>query len=240
MNVETRDHAAPVAGHLASMDLTFELHFAVPLFDLPEHRAKLLKALHETLKGPFAFDTDDVELSQGNTLSEFRVTVSVLSGRAAIDVLPESLSMSFSALPRMAALHPSRRVTDSAYQAVTDSVGDAEVSLTSIRVFMRVDLEQEYSAQDHLNGVCESRLFDFSGLGEALQYHEIKFYMRDEDDSWRISCHAHGDLEHESRLNVSIFAIYDEDGAIDGLEEQTNHLERVVADLFPQIGVNMQ
>ena len=239
MNVETRVHAPPVPGRLASMDLTFELHFTVPLFDLPERRADLLRALHDTLPAPFAFDTDDIGLSQGDTLSEFRVSVSVLYGKAKIVISPESIEMSFFEMPRIAFLNPSRRVFESAQQAVTNFSRDAEITLTSISVFLRVDLDQEYSARDHLNNACQSRLLDFSGFGNTLQYHEIKFDIRDEDDSWSVSCHARGDLKQESRLNVSFLALYNEDGRIDGLEDKTNHLERLVTDLLPQIGVNM-
>ena len=239
MNVETRVHAPPVPGRLASMDLTFELHFTVPLFDLPERRADLLRALHDTLPAPFAFDTDDIGLSQGDTLSEFRVSVSVLYGKAKNVISPESIEMSFFEMPRIAFLNPSRRVFESAQQAVTNFSRDAEITLTSISVFLRVDLDQEYSARDHLNNACQSRLLDFSGFGNTLQYHEIKFDVRDEDVSWSVSCHARGDLKQESRLNVSFFALYKEDGRIDGLEDKTNHLERLVTDLLPQIGVNM-
>ena len=239
MNVETRVHAPPVPGRLASMDLTFELHFTVPLFDLPERRADLLRALHDTLPAPFAFDTDDIGLSQGDTLSEFRVSVSVLYGKAKIVISPESIEMSFFEMPRIAFLNPSRRVFESAQQAVTNFSRDAEITLTSISVFLRVDLDQEYSARDHLNNACQSRLLDFSGFGNTLQYHEIKFDVRDEDVSWSVSCNAREDLKQESRLNVSFFALYKEDGRIDGLEDKTNHLERLVTDLLPQIGVNM-
>ena len=239
MNVETRVHAPPVSGRLASMDLTFELHFTVPLFDLPERRANLLRALHDTLPEPFAFGADDIRLSQGHTLSEFRVSVSVFYDKAKIDISPESIEMSFFEMPRIAFLHPSRRVVESAQQAVTSFSRDAEITLTSISVFLRVDLDQEYSARDHLNNVCQSRLLDFSGFGNPIQSHEIKFDVTGEDDSWSVSCHARRDLEQESRLNVSFFALYDEDGRIDGLEDQTNHLERLVADLLPQFGVNM-
>ena len=239
MNVETRVHAPPVPGRLASMDLTFELHFTVPLFDLPERRADLLRALHDTLPEPFAFDTDDISLSQGDTLSEFRVSVSVFYGNAKIDISPESIEMSFFEMPRIEFLQPSRRVIESAQQAVTKFSRDVEITFTSINVFLRVDLDQEYSARDHLNNVCQQPPFDFSGFGNTLQHHEIQFDVRDEDDSWSVSCHARGDLKQESRLNVSFFAIYDEDGRIDGLEDKTNHLERLVTDLLPQIGVNM-
>lgn len=95
MNVETRVHAPPVPGRLASMDLTFELHFAVPLFDLPERRADLLRALHDTLPEPFAFDTDDISLFQGDTLSEFRVSVSVFYGNAKMIFLLNQLKCHF-------------------------------------------------------------------------------------------------------------------------------------------------
>ena len=240
MNVGIPLHAAPVAGRLASMDLTFELHFTVPLFDLPERRAELLRALHDALPGPFTFDSDDVELSQGSALSDFQVTVGVLYGNAKISISPELLGMSFSALSRMALLHPSRLVIESAYAAVNHATQNAEVNFSSIGAFLRVDLEQETSVRDHLNNVCQSRLFDFSGFGDTLQYHEIKFEMRDENDSWRISCHAHGELEQESRLGLSVFALYDEDGTLDGLENHTNHLERAVTDLLPQLGVSLQ
>ena len=239
MNVETRVHAPLVPGRLASMDLTFELHFTVPLFDLPERRADLLRALHDTLPEPFAFDTDDISLSQGDTLSEFRVSVSVFYGNAKIDISPESIEMLFLEMPRIEFLQLSRRVIESAQQAVTSFSRDAEIAFTSIGVFLRVDLDQECSARDHLNNVCQSRPLDFSGFGNTLQHHEIQFDVRDVDDSWSVSCHARGDLKQESRLNVSFFAIYDEDGRIDGLENQINHLERLVTGLLPQIGVNM-
>lgn len=240
MNVGVPLHAAPVAGRLASMDLTFELHFVVPLFDLPERRAELLRALHNALPGPFLFDTEDVKLGQGNALSDFQLAISVLYGNAEISISPESLDMSFSGLPKMTFLHPSRGVIDSAYAAVTDVIQHAEVSFSSISAFLHVDTEQGTSVRDHLNNVCQSRLFDFSGLGDTLQYHEIKFEIRDENDSWRISCHASGDLEQESRLRLSVFAVYDEDGTTAGLENHTSHLERMVTSLLPQIGVNLQ
>ena len=170
---------------------------------------------------------------------QLRISVSVLYGKAKIVISPESIEMSFFEMPRIAFLNPSRRVFESAQQAVTNFSRDAEITLTSISVFLRVDFDQEYSARDHLNNACQSRLLDFSGFGNTLQYHEIKFDVRDEDDSWSVSCHARGDLKQESRLNVSFFALYNEDGRIDGLEDKTNHLERLVTDLLPQIGVNM-
>ena len=240
MSVETGVHATSVAGRLTSMDLTFELDFTIPLFDLPECQAELLRVLHDTLPGPFKFDASDVEISQGTELSGFKMSISVVDGNARIEVSPESLSMSFLGLPNMSFLQPCQPVVDLAHQAVTNSVQDAEVDLISIDVFLRVNLEEEHSAQDHLNDVLQSRFFDFSNLGETLQDHEIKFSMRDKDDSWRVSCHARADLERESLLNVSIFGIYDADDTISELGDETNHLESVVTCLLPQIGVNMK
>ena len=240
MNVPTRAPAAQVAGRLSSMDLSFEVHLETPLFDLPERRANLLRALHRPGLRPFNFETDDVEISEGGTLSEFRMAIGLFDGKAKIEIAPETLGVSFHGLPKLESLEPCRQVLERALDTMTNVFPDGKADMAVIDLSLHVDLENERSASLHLNEVSHAPPFDFSKLGKTLQYQEIKFAVEDEADSWRVNCNVRGVPTVESRLNVSLFAMYDVDDTTDGLETHVAHLNRLIADLLPQIGVDLQ
>jgi hypothetical protein len=133
-----------------------------------------------------------------------------------------------------------RQLVNSTLESLTNSLSELEIAMTTIDATLLVDLDGANSVSDHLNHQFPAPFFSFFDPGSTIQHREVKFDMRNMDDTWRMACHVRKDFEQDTRLVLSCFALFDEDEEIGGLEGSTRHLEHVITELLPQIGVTLR
>ena len=227
--------------HLASMDFEYEVNFATPSFDLTARRPEVLRALHKEFETLHSFDAEDVQVSDGNRLSDGRISISLFGGNATIEITAEEFRVVFNNLPGWDYLPGlCQRCVESATRAIVEAMPGSELGIVAIDVALRMNTGKVESAQYLLNRIARAESFDFSGFGDVTHSHDVKFTIQNDEEQWIAGFYATGDHTDEFSLTLSCYTLYEEDGKFLGLEAQVGHVDKMIRTLLPQIGMSLQ
>ena len=226
---------------LASMNFEYEGHFRAPSFDLTTRRPELLRALHKELEPLYSFDAEDVQVSDGNRLSDDRISISLFDGNATIEITADEFRMVFNNLPELNFLPDlCQKCITSATRAIVDSMQESEIGAVAVDVTLRLNIDNVEPARHLLNRIARADSFDFSDLGAVSRYHDVKFEIENDEEQWMTFLHAYRALADESSLILSCYTLYGEDGRFRDLEAQMGHVDKMIRSLLPQFGMDLQ
>lgn len=220
-------------------DLTYEANFSVPSFDLPGLGTALLRSLYEHINPLSPINTADMHVLGGSSLSDVRVQVAVFNGHGLIDVRPDGLSINFRGLQDPGHFATCMNCISLSEEATRRTLPDFEVDAVALRPTLFLELDDKTKrASSHLATVTGAVApLDLEEFGNPAQHPGMNLEIENTEQGWNAIFNAYRDSREEASLIVSCYARYSEHGAIRGLEQRADHLERLLGTLLRGIGL---
>lgn len=212
------------------MNVTYDVEFAAPAFDLPIKNTSILKIFYETIHPQFPINVRDMRVDGGNLLSDVRVRVTLFNGNSVIDISADKMSLVFNNLRTKEDLTICRDCIFLSEESLQKSLPDVPVRNVTIKPMLFLELQDgEQNASKHLSQLQGASLrLDLSTFGGAVQHPGVNLEVENSEEGWGAVFHAFRDQSKASALILSCYTIYRADGTLCGLENRTNHLERLL------------
>lgn len=220
-------------------ELTYEVYFLGPSFELPGLGTLLLQSLYENIHPLYPLNTSDMRVLGGNSLSDVRVQVTAFGGLGLIDVRSDGITMSFRGLQNPQDFATCLQCISLSEEATSRVLPNCQTDGVALRPTLYLDLEGEArSASDHLATVLAAITnMDLQKFGNPVLHPGVNLEMENTEQGWNAIFNAYRDRGEQSLLVVSCFAQYGEQGAIQGLEQRFGHLKQLIRTVLRGIGV---
>ena len=224
------------------IDLTYEVVFAAPSFDLPISNVSVLKAFYETIHPHFPINERDMQATGGNLLSDVHVRIPFINGKDNIDISFDRMSLVFNNLRTRNDLTDCKECTSLSEKALQESLPDVSPLIKSIKPMVFLTLQGEtQNVSNYLSRLPGSSItVDLSAHGIVVQHRGINHEVINTEDGWSVNFHTIPDRAKISSLILSCFAIYSASGAVQGLETVANHLEQLLNAFFDSIDLETE
>ncbi len=224
------------------INLTYEVEFATPSFDLPISNVSVLKAFYETIHPRFPINAPDMHVSGGNLLSDVHVRVTLFNGNGIIDVSVDRMSLAFNNLRTEKDLTICKDCISLSEEALHKSLPAVSPRIIAIKptVFLELNGGQENVA-NYLARLPGSNVkLDLSSFGSAVQHPGVNLEVNNFEERWNAIFHAFQDRTKTSSLTLFCSAVYRADGTVRGLENRANHLEQLLKTFLDSIGLETE
>ena len=224
------------------INLTYEVEFATPSFDLPNSNVSVLKAFYETLHPRFLINAPDLQVTGGNLLSDVHVRITLFNGNGTIDISVDRMSLAFNNLRTRGDLTTCKDCTSLSEKALQKSLPAVSAHLIAIKPTVFLELQGERQiAHNYLSRLPGSSIkLDLSAFGSVVQHPGINLEVENFEDRWNAIFHAFQDRTKMSSLILSCSAAYLADGTVRGLENRANHLEQLLNAFLDSIGLETE
>ena len=219
------------------IDLTYEVVFAAPSFDLPISNVSVLKAFYETIHPHFPINARDMQATGGNLLSDVHVRIPFINGKDNIDISFDRMSLVFKNLRTRNDLMYWKECTRLSEEALQESLQDVSPLIKVINLIVYLELQGEtQNVSNYLTRLSGSSItLDLSAHGNVVQHRGINHEVINTEDGWSVNFHTIPDRAKISSLVLSCSAFYPDRGAVQGLETVANHLEQLLNAFFDSI-----
>lgn len=224
------------------MDVTYDVEFAAPAFDLPIKNTSILKIFYETIHPQFPINARDMRVDGGNLLSDVRVRVTLFNGNSVIDISADKMSLVFNNLRTKEDLMICRDCIFLSEESLQKSLPDVAVRNIAINPVLFLELEGgDQNASKHLSRLQEASIqLDLSPFGRAVPHLGVNLEVENSEEGWFTLFHAYRDRRKASALILSCHTMYRADGTLRDLENRTNHLERLLKAFLDSIGLETE
>ena len=227
--------------NLEWMNVTYDVEFAAPSFDLAGNNAAVLRALYETIHPRYPIGTQNMQVAGGNLLSDVHVRVTLFNGSGVIDVSVDRMSLVFSNLKTKEDLAVLRDCISLSEEALQASLPNVSVRAVTLKPTLFLELGGgNGDAGAHLSRAMGSTIkLDQAVFGDAVSHPGVNFEVENSEEGWNAIFHAFRDRTRASSLILSCQAVYGTEGKVCGLENRTDHLEQLLKAFLDSIGVEM-
>ena len=223
------------------MEVAYEVTFRRPAFDLPSSSTSVLKTLYETLHPRFPFSARDMNVTGGNFLSDVHVRVTLFSGNVVIDVSAERLSLFFNQLRTDEDLVSCQECIAFTEEALRRALPDLQFATVAIKPTLHLEMEGQEDFAAHLSRRSVSGPpLNLSGFGTTIQLPGVNVGVSNIAERWDALFHAFGDRVDVSSWTLIFQAIYQEDGAVSGLENRVNHSRQLLRLFFNAVDLKLE
>lgn len=224
------------------INLTYEVEFATPSFDLPISNVNVLKAFYETLQPRFPINAPDLYVSGGNLLSDVHVRVTLFNGNGIIDISVDRMSLVFNNLRTEIDLTICKDCISLSEKALQRSLPAVSARIVAIKPTVFLELQgEEQSASNYLSQLLGSSIeLDLSTFGGAVQHPGINLEVDNIKEKWNVIFHAFRDQTKRSLLTLFCSAVYRADGTVRGIENRANHLNQLLETFLDSIGLETE
>lgn len=224
------------------IDLTYDVEFGSPAYELPKTSTDVLKALYERLHPRFPINTHDMQVTGGNRLSDVHVRATLSGGNGVIDVWVDRMSLGFDNLRKEADLTGCKDCIQLSEAALQDALPAVRFREVAIKPTLFLELEgsegEVETCLSRLPGTCPQ--LDLSEFGAAVQRPEVSLEVSNPEEGWDVLFHAFRDREEASSLILSCQAFYQANGRVNGLEDRADHLKRLLKAFLGGIGLELE
>ena len=230
---------------LKHIDVTYDVEFAAPAFDLPNSNVSVLKAFYETIHPRFRINTRDMHVAGGNLLSDVRVRVTLFNGNGVIDISVDGMSLVFNDLRSREDATICRDCISLSEEALQKSLPAVSVRTVSIKptLFLELNAEQEEDGNDLSRLPGASIHLDLSALsafGNATQHYGVTLAVENAEEKWNALFEAFQDRTNTSSLILFCHASHRAEGKVRGLENRVNHLQQLLKAFLDGIGLETE
>lgn len=225
--------------NLEWMNVTYDVEFSAPSFDLPGSNTTVLRALYETIHPRYPVGTQNMQVVGGNLLSDVHVRITLFNGNGVIDVSVDGMSLVFSNLKTKDDLAVARDCISLSEEALQSSLPDISVRAVVLKptLFLELGGGQE-DAGNHLSRVMGSTVkFAQAAFGNATTHPGVNLEVENADEGWNAIFHAFRDRTRASSLILSCHAVYGTESKVRGLESRVDHLEQLLKAFLERIGL---
>lgn len=221
------------------INLTYEVEFATPSFDLPIRNVNVLQAFYETLHPRFPIHAPDLHVSGGNLLSDVHVRLTLFNGSGTIDLSVERMSLAFHSVKTSGDMTICKDCIALSEEALQKSLPAVSPRIIAIKPTVFLELQgEEQSADNYLSRLPGSSIeLDLRAFGSAIQYPGINLEVDNIEEKWNAVFHAFHDRTKRTLLTLFCSAVYRADGTVRGLEHRANHMERLLNAFLESIGL---
>lgn len=224
------------------INLTYDVEFTTPAFDLPSNNTSVLKTFYETIHPRFSINSRDMHVTGGNLLSDVHVRATLFNGNAFIDISVDRMSIVFNNLRMEEDLTICRGCISLSEEALQKSLPAVSVRTVSIKpaVFLELNGGQE-DVDNYLSRLPGSSIQpDLSAFGNTIQHPGVSLEVENFEEKWNANFHAFRDRIKASALILSCQANYRADGTVRGLENRANHLDQLVMAFLNSIDLELE
>ena len=223
------------------LEVAYEVTFRRPAFDLPSSSTSVLKTLYETLHPRFPFNARDMNVTGGNFLSDVHVRVTLFSGNVVIDISADRLSLFFNTLRTDEDLVSCQECIALTEEALRRALPDLQFATVAIKPTLHLEMEGQEDFAAHLSRrPVSSPPLNLSGFGTAVQLPGVNVGVSNVAERWDALFHAFGDKINASSWTLIFQAIYQEDGAVRGLENRVNHSKQLLRVFFDAVDLKLE
>ena len=224
------------------IDVTYDVEFAAPAFDLPNSNVSVLKTFYETIHPRFRINTRDMHVAGGNLLSDVRVRVTLFNGNGVIDISVDRMSLIFNNLGTEKDLAICQDCISLSEEALQKSLPAVSVRAVGIKptLFLEINGEQEDDGNYLSRLPGTSIQLDLRPFGNATQHSGVNLEIQNSEEKWDALFHAFQDLTTTSSLILSCHAFHRADGKVRGLENRVNHLQQLLKAFLDNIGLETE
>ena len=224
------------------MNLTYDVEFVSPAFDLPTNNTGLLKALHGSIDPRFQIKTRDMHVTGGNLLSDVHVRIDLFGGNGAIDVSADGMSLVFNNVRTAVELKSCQDCISLSEEALREALP----TVRSRTVAIRPTLVLQATDNGTNVGAHLSRLFGSSirlrldTFGTTNQVPGVNIEVRNPGERWDALFHGFRDHQKASSFILNTHVTYHEDGAVRGLENRVGHLKRLLKAFLDGVDLELE
>ena len=224
------------------INVTYEVEFTAPAFDLPISNVSVLKAFYETIHPRFRINTRDMHVAGGNLLSDVNVRITLFNGNSVIDLSVDRMSLVFNNLMAKEDLKICKDCISLSEEALQKSLPAVSFRTITIKPTLFLELQgEEQNAGNYLSQLPRLSIQpDLSAFGSAVQHPGVNLEVDNFEEKWNAVFHAFRDRTKTSALILSCQANYRADGTIRGLENRASHLEQLLNAFLGGIGLEME
>lgn len=225
--------------NLEWMNVTYDMDFAAPSFDLPGSNTSVLRALYETIHPRYPIGTQNMHVAGGNLLSDVHVRVTLFNGNGVIDLSVDRMSLFFNNLKTKEDLAVCRDCISLSEEALQNSLPDVSVRAVALKPTLFLELgDGQEDAGTHLSRVVGASIQpDLGAFGSAVKYPGVNLEIENSEEGWDAIFHAFRDRTKASSLILSCQVVYGAEGKIRGLENRATHLEQLLKAFLDSIGL---
>lgn len=222
---------------LESMDLEYELHFRLPLFELPARSIEVLQALHEAIRPVTEPSSSDMQVLGGSRLSDLRIAMNLFNGEGWLNLNADVLAMRFNRLQHRDHLMECNACIAASERALKAALPGAAVRTAIIKATLSLRLDGAgHSAGEHLANVAGDRpQVDLSGLGNATLQRAIALDIRNHEERWEAVCDAYRSNLDEAAMTATCRVWHYERATVQDVDSRSEHLQRVLNALLQAI-----
>jgi len=223
------------------MDVSYDVDFAAPSFDLPGKSTAALRALFETIHPGFPISTQNMQVVGGNQLSDVHVRVTLFNGNCVIDLSVERMSLAFNNLRSKEDVAVCRDCISLSEEALKSSLPEVTVRAVVLKPTLFLELgDGGEDAANHLSRVTGTITnLDLGGFGSAVKRPGVNLEVENSEDGWNAIFHAFRDRSRASSLILSCQAVYAADGKVSGLDGSVEHMEQLLKAFLESIGLEI-
>ena len=212
------------------MNVTYDAEFASPAFDLSTNNTSVLRAIYETFLPQFRINSRDMHVTGGNVLSDVHVRASLFNGNGSIDISADKMSLVFNNLRTENEFLTCQRCVLLGEEVLKKSLPAARIGMVAIKptLFLELDGGDKDVGAHLAQSAVPSIQLDLGEFGSAIQYPGLNVEVGNPQERWDALFHAFRDRMKPSSLILNCQAIYQEDGAVRGLENRVHHLKRLL------------
>ena len=224
------------------INLTYEVEFATPSFDLPTSNVNVLKAFYETIHPRFPINTPDMHVTGGNLLSDVHVRVTLFNGNGIIDVSVDKMFLAFNNLRTGIDLTICKECISMSEEALQKSLPTVSPRIIAIKPTVFLELQGgEQNASNYLSHLPGSSIeLDLSAFGSAVQQPGVNLEVDNIQEKWNAVFNAFQDRTKTSSLILFCSAVYRADSTVRGLENLANHVEQLLKTFLDSISLETE
>ena len=224
------------------MNLTYDVEFTVPAFDLPSNNISVLKALYEKIHPRYSINSRDMHVTGGNSLSDVHVRATLFNGNVFIDISADRMSIVFNNLRAKEDLTICKDCISLSEEALQKSLPAVSVRIVSIKPALFLELNgPDEDVANYLSQLPGSDIQpDLSAFGNTIQHPGVSLEVENFEEKWNANFHAFRDRIKASALILSCQANYWDNGTVRGLENRANHLDQLLMAFLDSIDLKLE
>ncbi len=223
-------------------NITYDVEFAAPAFDLPDNNTSVLKTFYETINPRFLVNSRDMHVAGGNLLSDVHVRITLFNGSGVIDISADRMSLVFNNLRKQEDLTICKDCISLSEEALQKSLPAVSPRAITINATLFLELQGgEQNASNYLSQLPRSSIQpNLSAFGNTIQHPGVSLEVENFEEKWNVTFHAFRDRIKTSALILSSQANYRTDGTVRGLENRVNHLDILLMAFANGIGLELE
>lgn len=232
---------SPLKLQLQSLDLTYDMAFRKPAFDLAPNSLRLLQRLYEALSPRVMVSPADLQVGAGNSLGDVLVRLRLFRGQGLVEITVDRFKCRFTELTAEEHLQLVVSCIDLAEKGVQEALTDVSAGTTAFRTvsWWKADVGKD-KVKAYLRGAAEGRLqIPTQALGATEEEYSFKGTFRNKEENWLASFVLEPSVAESSDIFFSFDTVYIEDGKYTLFTAQAEHYESLCRAFLRGIGCEL-